>query len=74
MLFNAHELRELDARFAIHTQSDLFCALSVELLTVHQDNAHAGKCIVIEYADGLAYHVSPAHPLLRQRHATLIAQ
>lgn len=58
----------------IEARTDVLQTQGIGLDAVHEDDAHAGEGIVIQFADGLASHFAPSEFLFVQGAALGIEQ
>ncbi len=72
VLLDAADLGQRQAQLLVEARNAVLEAQGVGLHAVHEDDAHTGKRIVIEFADRLAGHFLPCELLLLQWRAFVI--
>ncbi len=72
VLLGAADLRQRQAQILVEAGDAVAQAQSIGFDAVHQDDAHAGKRIIIQLADRLAGHFLPCELLLLQWRAFVV--
>jgi len=71
VMLNTPDLRQRQSQRQIHACGRVLKAQRLHLQAVHEDDAHASECVVVEFADRLARELAPGEALPVERRAAI---